>query len=217
MISEGSYENNGALLRLRLSKLKWTSMLILSSRTLKICSHVVKTSSSGSTVKNRNWSSFSKSRGGLVPRLNIILQNLRFLCNSHPSHSHLSSHSLCVYNYFFSWIDNVVTFIANTRWVDWRTLSSGASVGSGAAGHSAGAGLSTTAGQRDVSLCFYYVHTQIPPVSRVSHKHKYSFPSQGDVQNHGRLAERKTELDETVGSTQVSLVYALDKDKQQKS
>ncbi len=56
----------------------------------------------------------------------------------------------------------------------------------------------------------YYVHTQIPPVSRVSQKHKYSFPSQRDVQNHRRLAERKTELNETVGSTQVSLVYALD-------
>lgn len=75
--------------------------------------------------------------------------------------------------------------------------------------------------EREMSVCVFITYTQKShQYLCVSHTHTCFLPSQGDVQNHRRLAERKTQLDETVRSTQVSLVHphiCIDKDKQQKS
>lgn len=61
--------------------------------------------------------------------------------------------------------------------------------------------------EREMSVCAFIMCTQKShQYLWVSHAYKYFLRSQGDVQNHWRLAERKTELDETVRSTQVRLV-----------
>jgi len=69
--------------------------------------------------------------------------------------------------------------------------------------------------EREMSVSPFITYTRKPHQCLcVSHTHTCALPSQGDVQNHRRPAERKTQLDETVRSTQVCLhilTYVVDK------